>query len=92
MKPIDLTFEHNGERYFSVKHFSWATRRSEVNTRHLMYRGNRVRRLKIVYINGKPMIPYTEMLEFPFTMPGRNSREVYHYDESGKQVDGGMLA
>lgn len=86
MRPIDLTFEHNGERYFSVKHFAWATRRSEINVRHLIRDGNKFAKLKTVRIVGRIMIPYSELLKFPFTLSGRNNTEVYHYDEAGKQV------
>ena len=73
----------NGERYFQVKNFAWATKRSEPNVRFLMSYGNKFRKLRVEYIGGKPYIPYAELTEYPFTVPGRNSREVYHYDEEG---------
>jgi hypothetical protein len=87
LKPKSLAFEHNGVWYFSVKHFAWVTHRSETNVRKLMYRGNRIRRLTVEYVNGRPAIPYDELLHFPFTLPGRNSTEVYNYDEDGQQVE-----
>lgn len=86
MKPMDMAEELNGERYFNVKGFAVATKRSEQSVRFLMSYGNRIRKLKVVYIMGKPLIPYSELTEFPFTMPGRNSDEVYHYNEDGQIV------
>lgn len=86
MNPRDMTEELNGERYFTVKGFAMATNRSEQSVRFLMSYGNRIRKLKVVYMATKPLIPYTELTEFPFTLPGRNSDEVYHYNEQGRIV------
>ena len=83
MRPIDMTIEVNGARYFAVKDYAWATRRSPQNVRFLMSYGNRIRKLKVVYLAGKPMIPWAELTAYPFTVPGRNSQEVYHYTEEG---------
>lgn len=83
MKPKNFTQLINGNLYFTVKHFAWVTKRSEVNVRFLMSRGNRIRKLRIVRFGEKPYIPYEEMLEFPFTLPGRNSKQIYHYTEDG---------
>jgi hypothetical protein len=86
MKTLDMTEELNGERYFTVKGFAIATNRSEQSVRFLMSYGNRIRKLKVVYFATKPFIPYRELTEYPFTLPGRNSLEVYHYDASGNIV------
>lgn len=86
MKPMDMTEELNGERYFNVKSFAIATKRSEQNVRFLMSYGNRIRKLKVEYIMGKPLIPYSELTEFPFTVSGRFNREVYHYNEDGDPI------
>jgi hypothetical protein len=89
MKPKDMTVELNGNKYFEVKNFAWATNRSVQNVRFLMSYGNKIRKLAVEYIGGKPFIPWNELTSFPFTMPGRNSKEVYHYDEDGKPVFAG---
>ncbi len=73
----------NGTRYFTVKGFAKATNRSEQNVRFLICYGNRIRRLLTERIAGRPMIPCSELTEFPFTAAGRNSKEVYHYSDSG---------
>jgi hypothetical protein len=86
MRPVDLTTLISGCRYFSVAHFAWVTHRSVPNIRFLMSYGNRIRKLKVRRFDGKPYIPYSELTEFPFTMSGRNSTEVYHYSEEGHQV------
>jgi len=87
MKPIDVTEVINGERYFTVAGFAAATNRSQSNVRFLMSYGNRIRKLKVVHIVDKPVIPYSELLEFPFTVSGRNSKTVYHYDAEGSMIE-----
>lgn len=74
----------NEELYFTVKHFALATNRSEQNVRFLMCYGNRIRKLKVTRIADKPMIPYSELMEFPFTVAGRNSDTIFHYTEDGQ--------
>ena len=86
MKPMDMTEVINDKRFFTVKNFAIATNRSEQNVRFLMSYGNRLRKLRVEYIMDKPLIPYSELTEFPFTLPGRNSDEVYHYNEEGNIV------
>ena len=81
-----MTDEINGQKYFEIKNFAWATNRSVQNVRFLISYGNKFRKLKIEYIGGKPYVPWSELTEYPFTVPGRKSTVVYHYDESGKQV------
>lgn len=81
-----MTIELGGARYFEVKNFAWATSRSVQNVRFLMSYGNKFRRLRVVYVGDKPLIPWEELTQYPFTVPGRNSKEVYHYDEDGRQV------
>jgi hypothetical protein len=86
LKPKDITEEINGARYFTVNNFAYATKRSPQNVRSLISYGNRIRRLKTIRLAGKPLIPYSELLEFPFTVAGRHSTEVYHYTEDGEIV------
>lgn len=83
MRPCDLVDIINEEKYFTVKNFALATSRSEQNVRFLMSYGNRIRKINIVYFAGKPMIPFSELTEYPFTMPGRNSATIYHYNIQG---------
>jgi hypothetical protein len=87
MKPIDLTETVNGKLYFSVKNFAWVTKRSEQNVRFLMAKGNKQRKLVVERVMGKPMIPFSELTEYPFGTPGRNA-SVYHYDINGLIVQG----
>lgn len=81
-----MTLEVNGRRFFEVKNFAWATSRSVQNVRFLMSYGNKIRKLRVEYVAGKPLIPWEELTEYAFTVPGRNSATVYHYDEEGRQV------
>ena len=82
MRPIELTYIISGERYFTVKHFAQVTMRSEINVRVLIWRGNRIRKLKCMHFDKKVFVPYSELTEFPFTLPGQN-KAVYHYTEDG---------
>jgi len=86
MKPIDMTELIDGERYFTVRGFAMATNRSEQNVRFLMSYGNRLRKLRVVYKMTKPLIPWGELTQFPFTTPGRNTTDVYYYNEEGEIV------
>lgn len=83
--PIDLIEEVEGEKYFTVKSFARIICRSEQSVRFLISRGNRIRKLKAVKKLEKPLIPVSELVEFPFTMPGRGSKTVYHYNMKGQQ-------
>ena len=71
-------------KYYTVKQFALITHRSEVNVRHLIHDGNRIRKLRCTHIIGKPMIPAIELCEFPFTLAGRNIYEVYYYNKDGE--------
>jgi hypothetical protein len=83
MRPKDIAEKVNGKFYFTVKHFAWATHRSEQSVRFLISKGNRLRKLKATWDRGRRMIPYSELTEYPFTVSGRAQEEVYHYDEDG---------
>lgn len=87
MRALDFTEVINNENYFTVKQFARVTGRSEQNVRFLICYGNRIRKIRIARIGTKPMIPYSEYLDYPFTMPGRGSSIVYHYTASGQVVE-----
>ena len=87
MKPIDLTIEINGGTYFTIRDFAVVTKRSEQNVRFLISKGNRIRKLKVSHWADKPYVPYAELSEFPFTMPGRNSKRIYYYTENGNSME-----
>lgn len=87
MRPEDWAEEVNGIKYLSPTNFAKATGRSVGNVRYLMAYGNRIRRLKVEYpLVGSPMIPFSELTEFPFTTPGRGLVSIYHYSEEGQPV------
>lgn len=86
-KPKDFTIDVGGELYFTVNAFARVTHREPQTIRRYIISGNRIRKLRIIRVAEKPLIPYVELLEFPFTVSGRHSTEVYHYDENGKVVE-----
>ena len=75
----------DGSEYFSVKQFAVLTNRTYQSVMYLMKNGNRVRRLRVVRIADRPLIPAAELVEFPFTSPGGRV-EVYHYDKNGNAI------
>jgi hypothetical protein len=85
-KPKDLTVEYEGALYFTVNNFALVTKRSSVNVRFLIVRGNRIRKLKAIYVLDRPLIPYSELAEYPFTCAGKKNKDIYHYTEMGQQV------
>ena len=86
MSVLDKAELINDEYYFTINDFASVVRKSAQNIRYLIAKGNRIRKLKTVYIVQRPMIPLSELTEFPFTMPGRKSKEVYFYDEEGQVI------
>ena len=84
MKPLDYAEEIAGSLFLTVKNFARLTNRSEQNVRFLITKGNRIRQLRIIRFAGKPMIYFSELTEFPFTVSGRGQEQIYHYDEHGQ--------
>jgi hypothetical protein len=88
LSPRERAQEVGGELFLDVKDFALVTNKSEQTVRGYIKNGNRVRKLKVMRIVGKPMIPFSELTEFPFTTSGKSTEEeVYHYDENGKVVE-----
>ena len=74
----------NGKEYYSVRHFSILTHKSEKVIYHLISKGNAVRKLRADMILNHPMIPVEEFTEFVFTGPGRYPlKDLYRYNEDG---------
>lgn len=86
IRPIDIALKIDGDAYFKIADFARLTNRSIVNVRHLIFQGNRIRTLKCITFLGHPLIPYSELLEFPFTCAGRNNGDTYTYNENGEVV------
>jgi len=63
----------NGEEYFTVQQFSRITGKLEGNIRHLIWKGNRIRKIITHNIGNKPFILAIELFNFPFVLPGRVS-------------------
>lgn len=86
--PRERAYDVGGELFLTVKDFALITNKSEQTVRGYIKYGNRVRRLMVRRILGKPMIPFAELMNFPFTVSGRYSEtDIYHYNEEGKVVD-----
>jgi hypothetical protein len=79
--------EINGKKYYYVKQFASLTDKATHSIYNLIKKGNKLRKLNAVYIDGKPYIPIEELTEFPFVAPGPFAeRNVYHYTEEGERV------
>jgi len=80
----------NNVDYYSVKDFAELTNKSEQTIRRYIIKGNKMRKLNAIKIAETVLIPISELTEFPFTICGR-SNEVYHYDNSGKIIEGALV-
>jgi len=82
------TFKVNGKVYFDVKTFAALTNRTTQAVYRLISKGNSVRKLKADHVLGKPMIPVSELAEFPFCSSGPWAKKnVYHFDVSGIKIE-----
>ena len=69
----ELSVTINGEEYFTVQQFARITGKLEGNIRHLIWKGNRIRKIISQNIGNKPFILASEVFDFPFVLPGRIS-------------------
>ena len=85
---MTIVCEIEGKKYYPIQCFAELTFRSVAAIRHLMFVGNRLRKLKYIEEpKGKYYIPTEEYTEFPFTASGRYSgNKVYHYTSNGEYV------
>lgn len=79
----ELAHEIDGHLYLTVRDFARIINRSEPTVRRLMSTGNRYRRLKVLHVAGKPFILANEVYTYPFTLSGRNFRDVFNYTDDG---------
>jgi hypothetical protein len=77
----------DGVELVTVGQFAFLVNRTEQTVRNLFTKGNSVRKLKVKYVCGRPMIPYEEYTKFPFTGTGKYPlRDIYHYTKEGDIV------
>jgi len=83
-----MVSEIEGKKYYPLYSFAELTFRSVAAIRHLMFVGNRIRKLQYIEEpKGKYYIPVEEYTNFPFTTSGRySSTKVYHYLENGESI------
>lgn len=86
IEPIKI----EGIKYISVKEMAIITNKSDQTIYTLISKGNSVRKMNHIKIGTKVLIPYTEVIEFPFTWAGRytsDSNNIYHYTYDGEIVE-----
>lgn len=77
----------DGKDYYTVGQFAFLVNRTEQTIRNLFTKGNAIRKLRVTYFVGKPMIPAEEYTEFLFTGTGKYPlKDVYHYTKDGDIV------
>lgn len=85
-----MVVEIEGKKYYPLYQFASMTCRSMSAIRHLMFTGNRIRKLRFVEeppAAGRYFIPVEEYTDFPFTSSGRFSTDnVFHYTEDGEYI------
>lgn len=67
------TWNINGTDYVTVTQFHEITEVSRNRIRELINKGNAIRQLKCMRIEGKIFIPAAEITNFPFTLQGNSS-------------------
>lgn len=76
--------EINGAFYYTRDEFAALTGKHVNTISTFLDHGNAIRVLKHIDIGGKPLILASELLEYPFTQRGPNSKHrVYHYTADG---------
>lgn len=87
-------------KYVDVITFAGAISKTTHAVYHYIKDGNSIRKLKCKRIGGKPLIPASELTEYPFTIGGPTGvRKIYHYRSDGtilemskdKWIDGAGL-
>lgn len=78
--------EINGEEFYTVSEFARLVNKSDNAIYGLIYKGNKIRKLRTKKFWNKPMIYASELTEYPFTLPGKGTT-VYFYDENGNQTE-----
>ena len=83
-----MTVLIEGKEYYPIQDFAEKTCRGISAIRHLMFEGNKLRKLKYVEERpGKYYIPIEEYTNFPFTCSGRFAgNSVYHFTIDGKYI------
>ena len=71
----EKTVQVDGIDYFFVSQFAKLTDYAASSIRALIYKGNSIRQLKHINLSDKPMIPVTELFEFPFVAKGPPSED-----------------
>ena len=84
IKPVKI----NGVDYITVREMSTIVNKSDQTIYNLITHGNSIRTMKCLKLGQSVLIPYTEVVEFPFTWPGNNASDnVYHYTYDGKIIN-----
>jgi hypothetical protein len=87
MKKI-TTIKIDGTKYVTLKQLAQFLDKSSQTIFNLVSKGNVIRKMKSMKIGGTVFIPYSEIVEFPFTMPGSSARDnVYHYNYDGEVIE-----
>lgn len=77
----------NGTAYYTVSQFAFLIKRSEKCVYGLIRNGNALRHLRVERLFNKPLIPVSELTEFPFTGSGRFPLDdIYHYTADGSET------
>lgn len=82
-----VVYTINGEQYLHIQSFVDLIDRRQQSTRHLIYDGNSVRRLKATRDRSRILIPVKELIGYPFINQGKqlNGKDVYHYKPFNKE-------
>ncbi len=84
IEPIKI----GNKKYLTVNTMAAITNKSTQTVYWLIKKGNTIRKMKAIRIADRWLIPFEELINFPFTSCGPNSKDtIYHYNEKGKIVE-----
>lgn len=79
---VDEILTIDGVEYLTIAAFARRRNKTVGHVRRLVTQGNCIRKLSAVWVLGVPVIPVSELTEFPWTVTGLKSQnKPYHYNE-----------
>lgn len=72
------TVSIEGVECVTLQEFARLTHRSVTTIRRLIDSGNQYRCMQVIRAMGKPLVPISELKNFPFTVQGREQRGAFH--------------
>ena len=74
----EKTVQIENVEVLTVAQFATLAHRSITTVHRMLYQGNQYRKLQSIHVIGKTLIPFSEFLNYPFTVQGRDQKNAFH--------------